>query len=339
MENLISVIVPVYNAEKYLGKCIESIINQTYKDIEIILVNDGSKDDSLSVCNDYAKIDSRIRVVDIDNSGVSCARNTGIFYATGKYIQFVDSDDYINLDMTEKLFNAAQEHDVDLVVCGYNTIVNGECTKNQIISSYLNKALTEKDVNVTDLFNTSFFNSPWNKLYKKALITSEFKEDFKIGEDLLFNLDYLQNIDKFSVLDECLYNYVVNKSSATNVISADKIFKQIELGNVTSKWFKDKFNSIDVDLYWGNFISCSIINMCICYVASKDGYKTIKSNIRKLMDNSDAVRMISAYVPSTREHKILRSLFIKKRWFLMIRYGKARKLLKQIYYKINNERG
>ena len=113
---MISIVVPIYNSEKWLEKCVKSLINQTYQDIEILLINDGSKDRSLEICNEYAKKDNRIVVIDKENEGVSATRNLGIKKAQGEFIQFVDSDDYADVQMCEKLLNAIEN--VDLVVCG-----------------------------------------------------------------------------------------------------------------------------------------------------------------------------------------------------------------------------
>ena len=119
----VSIIVPVYNAEQYLGYTITSILKQTYKNIEIILVNDGSKDDSLIICQNYAAIDDRVKVLDIPNGGVSNARNCGIESATGEYIQFVDSDDVITENMTERLVDTMHIYEADMVVCGMRYMV------------------------------------------------------------------------------------------------------------------------------------------------------------------------------------------------------------------------
>ena len=117
MNSLISVIVPIYNVEKYLDRCVESIINQTYKNLEIILVDDGSPDNCTQMCDDYAKKDSRIRVVHKENGGLSDARNAGMEVATGEYVSFIDSDDYISLDFYETLFQTMIDNDSDIVEC------------------------------------------------------------------------------------------------------------------------------------------------------------------------------------------------------------------------------
>lgn len=118
-EDLISIIVPVYKVENYLSKCLDSMICQTYKNIEIILVDDGSPDNSGKICDDYAKKDSRIKVIHKENGGLSDARNAGLKIATGKYIGFVDSDDYISVEMYEKLYNQAKKEDADIACCNY----------------------------------------------------------------------------------------------------------------------------------------------------------------------------------------------------------------------------
>ena len=115
---LISVIVPIYNVEKYLDRCVDSIINQTYKNLEIILVDDGSPDNCPQMCDDYAKKDSRIKVVHKENGGLSDARNVGMEVATGEYVSFIDSDDYISLDFYETLLETIVDNDSDIVECG-----------------------------------------------------------------------------------------------------------------------------------------------------------------------------------------------------------------------------
>ena len=123
---LVSIILPVYNAKNHIARCIESIRAQTYQNIQIIVLNDGSKDISLPVCEMYRKVDPRILLVDKDNSGVSDTRNLGLRLAQGKYIQFVDSDDYMDPDYTEHLVCAAEEQDADLVIPPYKLVIPGE---------------------------------------------------------------------------------------------------------------------------------------------------------------------------------------------------------------------
>ena len=122
-EKIVSIIIPVYNAEKYLGYCLNSIVSQTYKNLEIILVNDGSTDDSLKICNNYAFFDSRVRVINIANRGVSNARNVGLKAATGEYIEFADADDVLNPQMVATLVDKMDTYQSDIIICGLRWLV------------------------------------------------------------------------------------------------------------------------------------------------------------------------------------------------------------------------
>ena len=145
----VSIVVPIYNVEKYLKQCIESIINQTLQDIEIILVDDGSPDNCPQICDEYAKKDSRIKVVHKKNGGLSSARNAGIEVATGDFIGFVDSDDYIELDMYEKMYNIAKENHVDFVVSDYYKVSD----KGKIITTIdMNEGIYDKNRIIKEIF-------------------------------------------------------------------------------------------------------------------------------------------------------------------------------------------
>ena len=163
---LISVIVPVYNVEKYLRKCLESIINQTYKNLQIILVNDGSTDSSLSICKEYENIDNRIIVIDKENEGPAIARNVGLDSADGDFIAFVDSDDWILENMYEVLLEKQAIHNADMTVCGKlnyyektDSFVSGNLFENDV---YCEK---EEAIGILMLKSVA----PWNKLYRKKL--------------------------------------------------------------------------------------------------------------------------------------------------------------------------
>ena len=148
----VSIVVPIYNVEKYLEQCIDSIINQTLKDIEIILVDDGSPDNCPQICDDYAKKDSRIKVVHKKNGGLSSARNAGIEVATGDYIGFVDSDDYIELDMYEKMYSIAIENNVDFVMSDYYRVSDG----GKVIATLdMDEGIYEKNKIKRDIFPRS----------------------------------------------------------------------------------------------------------------------------------------------------------------------------------------
>ena|SRR5690625_1743805 len=208
-QDLVSIIIPIYNAEESLYNCIESILEQTHQHIEVILVNDGSTDQSKQICNHYASIDERIKVIHQENAGPSSARNRGIECATGDFIQFVDADDYIKPRMTETLLQAI--NGVQLVICGYRSIhfdfirqymptITGIYSKNDFMQ------------HIAMFYKEILLPSPCNKMYVKALIDEcglHFPEDVKVGEDLLFNLAYLKVCSMIHVIDQPLYNYII----------------------------------------------------------------------------------------------------------------------------------
>lgn len=197
---LISVIVPVYNAEKTLRQCVDSILNQEYGDIELILVDDGSKDSSPAICEEYAGRDSRVRVFHKDNGGVSSARNLGIDNAQGEWITFIDADDYIS----ESYFDTIDERGEDIFINGYKKFDNAGVVAGKaanelfgipVFSDFISKFVTD-----------SLLRCPWAKFYKRSLIGDlRFLTDMKIGEDAWFVFNYLAKCSSFAVLPEGEY--------------------------------------------------------------------------------------------------------------------------------------
>jgi glycosyltransferase involved in cell wall biosynthesis len=257
---VISVIVPVYNAEEVLHYCIDSIINQTYKEFELILVDDGSKDNSGKICDEYAEKDSRIKVVHKQNEGVSVARNTGITRATGKYICFVDSDDYLDEDYLEELIIAEEKYpDCDNIWCGFKTVqdYNGSVTQKVVsgedgdISFYTVKDIMTLHAQWLDAM-------PWNKLFIRDIIIKnniEFPKDLSLGEDLIFNLKYLNYSDKkIVIVNKMLYNYIrTEKESLDNKYYPDllgiyeyldeEMFKYAKEWNLSKEQITKIYNS------------------------------------------------------------------------------------------------
>ena len=227
MNELISIIVPCYNSEKYLERCVYSLINQTIKNIEIILINDGSTDKTGELCEYYANLDKRIKVIHKKNEGVAYARNTGIDFATGKYIGFVDSDDFVELDMYEILYSAMISNDADISQCSYNRVEGKKIipinkTQNNII-------LNNEDGMKNVIDATIFFPAVWNKLYKRNIIKTYFRS-FRLCEDRIFNIETFINAKKSIYVDICKYNYVNNVGSLVNVDYSKKNL-DVLLGN------------------------------------------------------------------------------------------------------------
>lgn len=212
MENIkISVIIPVYNVEKYIGQCLDSIVNQTYKNLEIIIVNDGSNDNSLEIINRYSQNDRRIKIINLENKGVSFARNIGIKNSEGNYISFVDSDDYLNLNTYEKL--AENLDGEDLIIFNYGRFENstGEIIKEKYVSDDEMQELPEEKRYLYSKIN----HSCWNKLYKtEYLKRNKFKFFEILYEDVFFNLEVIYSTNNIKILNESFYNYRVNRKDS-----------------------------------------------------------------------------------------------------------------------------
>ena len=211
----VSVVVPVYNAEKYLAKSIESMLSQSLKEIELILVNDGSKDKSLAICEEYAKRDSRIIVINKRNEGACIARNTGISIAKGKYIQLVDADDYIENNMLEEQYNLGEKTNAEVVMCGMKFDVhkkNGQVVT--IEAHYKDMVLNSQEeikLIFMDLFDNLLFNYTHNKLYNKEFLKKnnlKFIEWLPIDQDTNFNIDVFKVLNKLTISTKSYYHYV-----------------------------------------------------------------------------------------------------------------------------------
>jgi len=215
MKPLFSIIVPIYNSEKYLDRCINSILRQTYHNIELILVNDGSTDNSLKICEYYKYYDSRVKVVNKKNGGVSSARNCGMDFAGGDFIGFVDSDDYVDTNMYNRLYECIKDN-TDLVVLITHTINNSELFLKDIDSISGYEALNY-------IFKLEFPTSVWAYLYKRKIIDNiRLNEEVHFFEDFEFNTRALINASSVSLCKELLYNYEINDTSINNQKINDK---------------------------------------------------------------------------------------------------------------------
>ena len=231
---LISIIVPVYNSEKYLKKCLNSIMNQTYKQLEIIIINDGSTDNCLNIIQELQKIDSRIILIDKKNNGVSSARNDGIKKATGKYIMFIDSDDWIETDYIETMYNYAESKKLDVCRTGFTIDRNDEPCEEV---SYINDSNINIDLKKTkEIFiDTTLFHSACVQLIKRNCVLDNniyFDEDILYEEDLIFNIKLYKVINKLDYINCCKYHYTANEKSATrNIDNIERIISSIIKSN------------------------------------------------------------------------------------------------------------
>ena len=213
----ISIIIPVYNAAAHIDKCLESIVGQTFTDIEIILVNDGSTDNSAEKCDNWAKKDSRIKVIHKPNGGVSSARNAGLDAASGKYITFADSDDWIAPNAMETCVSEMDAHQLDLLVCGYNTVFPDRTTTNCMDCNMFTRS--EYKENISRYIGTSVgFNSVWNKVYSADIIKLyhiRFDETMQINEDGVFNCRYFIAAHRIKCIPNAFYYYNMTDSNST----------------------------------------------------------------------------------------------------------------------------
>lgn len=242
----ISVIVPMYNVEQFLPRCVESIINQTHKNIEIILVDDESPDRSGEIAEEYAAKDSRIKVIHQKNKWLGGARNSGIKIATGKYIIFVDSDDYIRKDMCEILFKKMKQYQTDMIVFGL-CHVNGKGEKLFYSSSSIEDKCYYDEKARNELFSkviaTHSLNSACMKIYKRSIFIDNemyFNEEIRYAEDYEFCLRLFPYIHSFVYIKECLYYYVENENSIMHTQDKEIMNKFIILYQFREKFISDQ---------------------------------------------------------------------------------------------------
>lgn len=309
MGKLISIIVPVYNVESYLTQCIESLINQTYKNLEIILIDDGSTDKSGEICDLYKEVDNRIRVIHKKNSGVSSARNIGLDIAKGDYIGFVDSDDFIDLMMYEKLYLQIEVNDADMIKCNFIEVKKNKI-QNDIVSTGDVTIYTREEALYNFICKEYSHNKPfktvvWNALYKKELL-----ENIRFPEGLLYEDGYISpklflKSKKLLYLDECLYYYRINDNGIMSKGLTQQSLKSI-----------DDWKEI-------HFMVKEEIPMC----SERSAYKWIMKYLdtyRELLDRNDID--IDGYY----KNYILKELKTNRRYFEKFNIGKRLKLFLRI---------
>ncbi|MGN0407859.1 MAG: glycosyltransferase family 2 protein [Bacteroides sp.] len=247
MEAFVSIIVPVYNAEKTIERCLCSIRNQTFKNFEVLMVNDGSSDHSMRILNKFAEQDPRFIIIDKSNSGVSDSRNIAMECACGKYFQFVDADDWLPSDSVEMLVNAATSSSADMVICDYKRVINhmittkghidvsGVITKKQY-AEYMMKAPANY-----------YYGVMWNKFYRADLIRAHHIKcplELQWCEDFQFNLEFLQYADIIYVLQEPLYYYVKTKGSLVD--SNIDFAKTVQTKTLLFDYYRNLYESLDM---------------------------------------------------------------------------------------------
>ena len=275
----VSIIIPVYGVEKYIAKCLDSLVNQTLEDIEIIVVNDGSPDDSQKIIDKYVrKYPNKIKSYIKENGGQGSARNYGLEKSTGEYIGYVDSDDYVELDMYEKLYNLAKKDKLDIAICGsYNV---DEITNNKDID--LDKIIFE------DMHTNAFFGrmAVWNKIYKRDILKNVEFRSKKWYEDLDFTLKVLANAKKVGYINEPLYDYLIRQGSTMN---NDNLERNLEIldafDNIKGNKKLDKYNDIMEFLMIDHIYISAVVRVINSIGSNKEKKEYINKLVNYVKDN------------------------------------------------------
>lgn len=299
----LSIIIPVYNTEKYLERCLDSVIYQTFKDIEIIIVNDASSDDSQKIINEYQKKDSRIiSIINDENINLGLTRNIGIEKATGEYITFVDSDDWLEKEMYEEMMNLIIENKADIVECNFR-VTNENISSSRIKSliPYFKKTTTAIDEYIIHLSNNELGVSVWNKIYRAEIIKNnniKFEDNRKIFcEDLFFNLNVMHYANSIITINKPLYNYFVRPESLSqnnDFITLEKIItilnKYVE-NNENFKSFEKDFSTFSIMII--PFIKFYILNKI---QTSKNPVKNGVEILKKIRGNKLLLKSLKNFL-------------------------------------------
>ncbi|MEH7014764.1 glycosyltransferase family 2 protein [Neobacillus niacini] len=251
---LVSLILPIYNSEEHLVKTIESVLNQSHKEIEVLLIDDGSIDNSLDICKHYEAIDNRVKVFTKENQGVSVTRNIGIKAASGKYIRFIDSDDILPENSTSKLVEAAEKHNAQIVIGGFEERKSYKKEKYRIERFIVkDKVFSKEDFasNYLLLKKKKMINALWNKLFCSQMIKNNnilFESDLTLGEDLVFNLSAFRVSKKIITIEECVYIYFIRNGRSLSQKYYENKYKIYRRLLESEKDFAKSFN-VEISTY------------------------------------------------------------------------------------------
>jgi len=320
VSGLVSIIVPVYNSEQYLPQCIGSIINQSYKNIEIILINDGSTDNSGGICDKYAKSDKRIKVIHTGNYGPAAARNVGIKNSKGEFIFFLDSDDFIENNAISLLIESYNQHKADIVIGDFRKINdnNPDSGHNRVFSN--SKLLTKQDIITYTRWYLKkpnkfpLFAHSWGGLFKSSIIKNNdiyFNVDLRTFEDVAFNFDHLNYTDRVFFLKEVIYNHLIHNNyiSATMAIGADprKLFGYKQALIKIKDFLENCDSDADITKEIGHADVCfTIIQLVrICGQINNDNKKKVYELIDKIINDSNFRNNLQFYSPSENDSRVL----------------------------------
>lgn len=323
----ISVIVPIYNVENFLVKCIDHLIGQTYKNLEIILVDDGSKDSSGKLCDNYALKDERIRVIHKKNGGVSSARNAGLEIAQGNYIMFCDSDDYYDFDMAETLLKALEENVCDISMCGVRLFTDDKILEERI--KYNPERLLKGEDLLKEYFNNDMLiSSPVNKLYKKDVFNNLRYYEGIIYEDRYLSIDLFLNYSVYALKD-AKYNYYMRSGSIIHSSFSEKRMDFLKIID-HEQIIADKYPNLQKEV---NNSYCKIITMLLRQIIISN-YNKNKHNYNKL------IKLLRKRIEISNDNNINKFEYKKyyKCKYLIIFYYKIRNVIGKMLRKIGIKR-
>lgn len=322
--DLVSVIIPVYKVENYLNKCVESVVNQTYKNLEIILVDDGSPDNCPKMCDEWAKKDSRIKVIHKQNGGVSSARNMGIDISTGEYISFVDSDDFIDNTMFEKLYISITKNKCDIAACNYCLIDESNNITKRVENNLKNISpenfykyyvydycYMQNNTMIVDSIGINI----WTKLYSKKIIGDNRFLSCAIGEDFIFNCDVITPQTKICAVDENLYYYFLRSDSVMHTFNENKIKQRLEFIKLSMQKYQQKVDEQTFNAF--KFLSFKQMMIDLTYCKEKSIYKNYINQIKELKLNTK--QNYKVYIKNIKKFKtkILAFLIHNKMFYVL----------------------
>lgn len=309
----VSIIIPVYNGEKYIEKCLTSIINQSYTDIEIIIVNDGSTDKTVEILEKFKKCDRRIEYYSQNNSGASVARNKGIEISSGKYVAFVDSDDTIQENYIELLLKTIEKENFDIVACGYTDISIYGITK--LNDFYIDKNIIDKEKFINNIF-TGVGGTLWGKIFKSKIIKEnniKMNEEIFMCEDMLFVLEYITKCTSFGAVKENLYNYNrINDDSISSKINFTYYNNLIKVMNLIENILEESHYSKEfIDKILSERIKSISLNFSIMQHDSKHNYNNTDklTNIKAILNNEYFRRYKDSFSTNSLKEDTLLKLF------------------------------
>lgn len=344
---LISVIVPVYNVENYMRQCVNSLLNQTLSNIEIILVDDGATDTSPKICDDYARRYSGVKVIHKSNGGLGSARNAGMKEARGKYIGFVDSDDYVSVKMYETLLDLAETNKADCAYCEFtrfwNDTVDGSEQPKKTIKIYSGKEILDSYLldrvgcSPSEKEDCSYGASVCLGLFRNDMIQRnkvEFVSEREfIAEDMIFDIDCIPCCKKIVHTNEALYFYRFNPDSLTTHYVPNRFERNVMLcGEMNSK-LRKIYNSdayrIRLDRYFLKITRIALIEEIIHI--KKNSWKVARKNIDRIANNHELIRILNSYPIEflPRQQKLFFDALKQKRYFLVAVFIKCNMILKK----------